>query len=122
MDNYIGLNHVQVSGPKGKDKIAIEFYEEVLGFKQIAKPESLKARGGAWFEIGNNQQLHYGVEDEFTAAKKAHPAFEVKSLKTLKNILKNKNYDYKIDDLLPHADRIFVNDPFGNRLEFMELK
>ncbi|TDM45340.1 glyoxalase [Macrococcoides goetzii] len=122
MDNYIGLNHVQVSGPKGKDKIAIEFYEEVLGFKQIAKPESLKARGGAWFEIGNNQQLHYGVEDEFTAAKKAHPAFEVKSLETLKNILKNKNYDYKIDDLLPHADRIFVNDPFGNRLEFMELK
>ncbi|TDL38279.1 glyoxalase [Macrococcoides bohemicum] len=122
MDNYNGLDHVQVAGPKGKDTIAIEFYEGVLGFKHIEKPDTLKSRGGAWFEIGRNQQLHYGVEDDFRAANKAHPAFIVKDLETLIALLEKKGYDFNIDDLLPHAKRIFLNDPFGNRLEFMELK
>ncbi|MCU7557676.1 VOC family protein [Macrococcus capreoli] len=122
MNNYLGLDHVQVSGPRGNDELAIEFYEGLLGFRQIEKPESLKSRGGAWFEIGNNQQLHFGVEDDFHPAEKAHPAFRVQSLERLKRLLKEKNYDYAVDNLLPHANRIFVNDPFGNRLEFMELK
>lgn len=122
MVNYSGLNHVQVSGPKNKDEIAIAFYEGLLGFKQIEKPDTLKARGGAWFNIGNQQELHYGVEDDFRPAKKAHPAFLVGSLQELIELLDSNDYEYKVDDLLPHANRIFVNDPFGNRLEFMELK
>ena len=63
------LDHIQLAAPKGCEPAAREFYGEILGLRELAKPEALRGREGCWFQIGDHQ-LHIGVEAEFHAAKK----------------------------------------------------
>jgi len=113
------LDHIQLAAPKGSEEIARAFFSEVLGFVEIEKPEVLRKRGGVWFLFGENQ-LHIGVEEPFIASKKAHPGFEVENLEVLKNHLSKHDISFISDENLPFANRIYVDDPFGNRLEFLE--
>ncbi len=69
-----GIDHVQLAAPAGCEDDARAFFGELLGLDEIEKPEALRARGGAWFQVGA-QQLHVGVEPGFAPARKAHPAF-----------------------------------------------
>ena len=113
------IDHVQLAMPKGLEEKAHWFYGDILGFEEVEKPEPLRKRGGAWFTSGA-VQLHLGVEEPFSPAKKAHPAFEVQEIEDFKSYLSSHRVDYKVDDNLPGANRIYVSDPFGNRLEFLE--
>jgi catechol 2,3-dioxygenase-like lactoylglutathione lyase family enzyme len=105
------IDHVQVAAPPGCEAAARAFYGGVLGLREIGKPDELRARGGVWFE-----QLHVGVEDPFTPARKAHPAFLVDDL----DALAERIGDVTWDDALPGVRRFYASDPFGNRLEFVE--
>ncbi|KAB8125868.1 glyoxalase [Gracilibacillus oryzae] len=113
------LDHVQLAAPRGSENTARKFYSDILQMREIEKPEVLKKRGGAWFQFGSNQ-LHIGIEEPFQPAKKAHPAFEVESLEDLKLYLKERDVNFLEDPHLPGAERVYVEDPFGNRLEFLE--
>ena len=70
------LHHVQVSGPAGCEDAMRAFYVGVLGMTEVAKPERLRARGGAWFRAGA-AEIHVGIEDGFVPARKAHPGIAV---------------------------------------------
>jgi hypothetical protein len=61
-----------------------------------------------------------GVENEFRAARKAHPALLVEDLPALKTLIQAAGYSFNMDEPLEGYDRIYVNDPFGNRIELME--
>lgn len=113
------IDHVQLAGPKGCEGAARAFFSNILGLTEVEKPEELKKRGGVWFEFGTFQ-LHIGIEDPFSPAKKAHPALIVENLEGLKSHLKEQEVAFTEDDNLPGARRIHVFDPFGNRLEFIE--
>lgn len=117
--SILQIDHVQLAAPKGSEDRARHFFGDILGLKEIEKPEILKKRGGVWFLIGN-QQLHIGIEEPFSPAKKAHPAFEIEQIEALKRHLTNNKIDYQVDHLLPGANRIFLHDPFGNRIELLE--
>jgi catechol 2,3-dioxygenase-like lactoylglutathione lyase family enzyme len=114
------IDHVQIAAPEGCESAAREFYGSVLGMKEIEKPPVLRARGGCWFECGS-QQLHIGVERNFQAAKKAHPAFAVFHLDELRKTLADRGVIVVDDDNLPGARRFYTEDPWGNRLEFVEI-
>jgi catechol 2,3-dioxygenase-like lactoylglutathione lyase family enzyme len=113
------IDHVQLAAPKGCEEAAREFFSGILGLTEVEKPEELKKRGGVWFEFGTFQ-VHIGVEEPFSPAKKAHPAFVVENIHELKTQLLKKGVHFTEDDHLPGAERIHVQDPFGNRLEFLE--
>ena len=72
----VAIDHVQLAMPRGGEDVAEEFYQGVLGLERRPKPPALEARGGCWFSNGQ-VTLHLGVEDEFRAARKAHPALVV---------------------------------------------
>lgn len=110
---------MQLAMPAGQEPRARSFFGELLGLAEVAKPPELAKRGGAWFECGA-VKLHLGVEDGFRPARKAHPAFLVSGLDDLARRLSDAGYAVKIDRNLPGYERFFVDDPFGNRLEFME--
>lgn len=61
-----------------------------------------------------------GVEIDFRAARKAHPAFLVEGLPALRASLEASGYIVKADEPLEGYERIYVDDPFGNRIELME--
>jgi catechol 2,3-dioxygenase-like lactoylglutathione lyase family enzyme len=116
----LSIDHIQIAIPAGGEEKARSFYINVLGFVEIPKPAELVKRGGAWFQVGN-VQLHLGVEADFHAARKAHPAFLVNNLDPLTN--KAQSAGFEIDTSQPPLDgykRAHVFDPFGNRIELME--
>lgn len=116
---FKAIDHVQLAAPKGSEDSAREFFGEILGFEEIEKPPVLKKRGGAWFKYGSCQ-IHIGIEEPFIPAQKAHPAFEMENIEGLKQHLSAAGVEYIEDDNLPGANRIYVQDPFGNRIELLE--
>jgi catechol 2,3-dioxygenase-like lactoylglutathione lyase family enzyme len=113
------IEHVQLAMPPGMESVAREFYEGVLGIPEVAKPPHLARRGGAWFERGS-LKIHLGVEADFRPARKAHPALLVVGLAAL--IARLREHDVAVidDDPLEGYLRVYVADPFGNRIELME--
>lgn len=60
----LGLHHVQITIPKGEEKLGKKFYCNILGLKETEKPNSLKGRGGFWLKVGN-KDVHVGTENSF---------------------------------------------------------
>ena len=115
-----GIDHVQVAAPEGCEEQARAFYGGLLGLEELPKPAALAARGGCWFRAGA-QELHVGVEDQFTPARKAHPGFVVDDLDALRARLHDAGHDTTVDaETIPGSVRAYVHDPFGNRLELRQ--
>jgi catechol 2,3-dioxygenase-like lactoylglutathione lyase family enzyme len=115
----VHLDHLQIAAPDGCEAAARDFYGALLGMREVEKPESLRARGGCWFECGA-QQLHIGVERDFRPARKAHPAFVANDLEELRQSLLARGIKVTRDDSLLSTRRFYAEDPWGNRLEFLE--
>jgi catechol 2,3-dioxygenase-like lactoylglutathione lyase family enzyme len=113
------LDHIQLAAPESCEAAAREFYGALLGMQEIQKPESLRARGGCWFRCGG-QQVHTGVEPDFRPANKAHPAFVVNDLDELRQAFGARGVKVTDDTSFPASRRFFAEDPWGNRLEFLE--
>ncbi len=114
-----GVHHVQLAIPAASEDAARAFYAGLLGLDEVAKPPPLAKRGGVWFERGS-VRLHLGVEAPFHPARKAHPAFLVSDLPALCARFDAAGQNYRSDADLPGYDRIFTEDPFGNRIELLE--
>jgi catechol 2,3-dioxygenase-like lactoylglutathione lyase family enzyme len=116
----IGLDHVQLAAPPGGERDARRFFGDVLGLTEVEKPEPLRARGGVWFMLGA-QQLHIGIEDPFSPARKAHPALRVSpdALDTLAERLQSAGVAVTWDATLAEQRRFYTSDPFGNRIELL---
>jgi catechol 2,3-dioxygenase-like lactoylglutathione lyase family enzyme len=113
------IDHVQLAMPLGAEDRAREFYHGVLGIPEVPKPDHMAKRGGCWFER-SELKVHLGADAEFRAARKAHPAFIVAGLQSLADKLVSLGYSVRNDDPVAGHVRIQVDDPFGNRIEFME--
>ncbi|HEX8836114.1 MAG TPA: VOC family protein [Candidatus Acidoferrum sp.] len=115
----LGVDHVQIAMPKGSEDRARGFYGEVLGMKEIPKPQALAGRGGCWFAAGA-AQVHLGAEEDFRPAKKAHPALLVEGLDEILAKCRAAGLPSRPDAEIDGRRRVHVFDPFGNRLELME--
>lgn len=115
----IRIDHVQLAMPAGREDEAAAFYEGLLGIPRVPKPAHLAVRGGCWFESAD-LKVHLGVEADFRAASKAHPAFEVSDLRALARTLAGAGCEVVEDEPLEGYDRVYVADPFGNRIELLQ--
>jgi len=115
----LAVDHVQLAMPAGEEDKARSFYNGVLGIRETPKPPHLAVRGGVWFEEGA-LKIHLGVEKDFRPAKKAHPALLVEGLGELVEKCRAAGYEVVSDEPLEGYERVYVSDPFGNRIELME--
>lgn len=106
--------------PAGQEPAARAFYQGLLGVPEVNKPSNLAARGGCWFE-SDSVKVHLGVDANFSPAKKAHPGFVVDDLSHLCARLEGAGFTTVSDEPLEGYIRKYVNDPFGNRIELMEI-
>jgi catechol 2,3-dioxygenase-like lactoylglutathione lyase family enzyme len=113
------IEHVQLAMPKGEEQRARDFYSGILGIPEVPKPPELAKRGGVWFESGI-LKIHLGVENDFRPAQKAHPALLVENLSSLVALLRGNDYVVIDDGALEGFFRVYVSDPFGNRIELLE--
>ncbi len=114
------LSHVNATMPGGGEKEARAFYGGLLGLTEIAKPESLRARGGVWFEAGG-LEIHLSIEENRTGPDSLrHFGLECREVDELRARLEAAGI--KTEDGRPAPwRRFFVRDPFGNRIEIHEL-
>jgi catechol 2,3-dioxygenase-like lactoylglutathione lyase family enzyme len=117
--SLLQFDHVQIAMPEGQEELARGFYATLLGLEEVAKPDNLRKRGGCWFEKGVIR-IHLGVDKEFRPARKAHPAFLVRDLASLVARLEQAGIPARHDEPVPGYVRVYVDDPFGNRIELME--
>jgi catechol 2,3-dioxygenase-like lactoylglutathione lyase family enzyme len=113
------MDHVLLAMPAGQEEQARAFYHGMLGLAEVVKPANLAGRGGCWFENGP-VKLHLGVEKEFQPARKAHPAFIVDDVHALTAKIAAAGYRVSTDEPLAGYERMYVYDPFGNRIELMQ--
>jgi catechol 2,3-dioxygenase-like lactoylglutathione lyase family enzyme len=121
MSFVIGFDHVQVAMPKDQEAQARSFYVELLGLTELEKPPQLAVRGGLWLRCGT-LQLHLGVEEPFQPARKAHPGLRVQQFEQLLARLWDAGYSTAPDHSVPGVERAFVADPFGNRIELINVE
>lgn len=117
--DVLGLEHVNLLMPEGREAEARAFYGELLGLPEIPKPEGLRVGHGCWFSLGA-QALHLGAVTEFIPADRAHPALVVADLGAARRRFEAAGVEVRPDTQVAHVRRFYVSDPFGNRLEFIQ--
>lgn len=115
----IGIDHVQLAMPAGGEELARSFYRDLLGLMEQPKPAHLAKRGGCWFENAF-VKIHLGVDPHFVPATKAHPGLLVQELELIAEACRAKGLRTVADEPLAGYERIYVTDPFGNRIELLE--
>ncbi len=114
------LHHVQVACPPGGEGPVRAFYGGLLGLIEVAKPSELANRGGVWFR-GDGYELHVGVEEPFSPAHKAHPAFLIDDIDAVAERLEEAGLVVGWDERFPGYRRFHLADPHGNRVEMLGL-
>ena len=112
----LGIDHVQLAIPPGGEAAARRFWGEVMGLREVPKPEPLAGRGGLWFEGG----IHLGIEDGMRPSTKMHPALVVADLDAVRARLVAAGSPWRDAEPLPGVRRGHTADPFGNRIELVE--
>lgn len=115
----LGVHHVHIAIPAGSIERVLHFYRDLLGLEERPVPPRLAHLAAAWLESGP-VRVHIGVDLEFHAAKKAHPAFLVRSLDPLVQRLEAAGFATTTAMPIDGFRRGHVFDPVGNRVELIE--
>jgi glyoxylase I family protein len=94
------------------------YYRDILGLKEIAKPRTFDFKV-LWFDLGN-QQLHLLVKEKPDARSPRHFALRVNDVQAARTYLREKKIPLEETTVIPGADRFFVYDPDGNRIEIIQ--
>ncbi len=119
--SFKGLHHINLTVPVGSEEQCRNFWGTILGMVELEKPPVLAARGGCWFR-GDGLEVHLGVGKDFSPIRKAHPGILVSDLASFAEHLQVHDVPVTWDDDFPGFHRFYSEDPFGNRLEFLQPK
>ena len=98
---------------------AREFYVDVLGLKEIAKPKTFDFVV-IWFDLGGGQTLHLLRKPQPDTASPRHFALKVLDARAAREHIRAHGVPIEETTLIPHCDRFFVRDPDGNRIELIQ--
>ncbi|MCW7537138.1 VOC family protein [Aquabacterium sp. A7-Y] len=111
-----GIDHIQLPIPFGASPRARAFYQGLLGLTEVRHPE-LDRPGVLRFSLGW-QRLDLSEGSYTGVAPQAHIALRVAGVARLADALQATGQ--RVDRSALNDGRVFVEDPFGNRLELIE--
>src|SRR5215813_12945438 len=113
------LSHINITMPKGSEETARSFYAGLLGLTEVPKPESIRNRGGVWFDA-DGLDVHISVEEQRGDRDNyRHFGLECADVDALRKRLEAAGVATEDGRPVPWR-RFFVHDPFGNRIEIHE--
>jgi catechol 2,3-dioxygenase-like lactoylglutathione lyase family enzyme len=116
----VAIHHVNVTVPRSLEDATKHFYGVVMGLTEVPKPESLRGRGGAWYQLGP-VQLHLSVEHGGENLSKRHVCYTVGNLSEAEEQFRQAGVEILPDDRpIEGVQRFYVRDPGGNRLEIAQ--
>ncbi|MCE6987724.1 VOC family protein [Dyadobacter sp. CY323] len=113
------LDHIMLCFPEGKEEEARAFYGGVLALPELTDLGYPLPNGAIWYQMGNIQ-LHIRAENSHELSQR-HPAFEVHDLEAAREVLESNGVTVKYESKIPDRNRFSFRDPFGNRIEFIEM-
>ncbi len=112
------LHHAQVFYPAGRGHEARRFYSDELGLREIERLAT--ERAGLWFAAGDGQ-VHLSVDDDLALHPRRHFALRVASLDAIVERLRAGGARFEHAASISGWRRIYVFDPFGNKIELDEI-
>ena len=94
------------------------FYRDVLGLKEIAKPRTFDFVV-VWFDLGG-QHLHLLLKDRPDPRSPRHFALRVADAAAAREYATRRGLRPEETTPIPGADRFFIHDPDGNRIEIIQ--
>jgi glyoxylase I family protein len=94
------------------------FYRDFLGLKEIAKPRTFDFVV-VWFDLGN-QHLHLLLKDQADTISPRHFALRVADVAAARRYCQERGVATAETTPIPGADRFFIQDPDGNRIEVIQ--
>ena len=117
----IKLHHVNVTVPAALEEAAKSFYGNLMGLKQIEKPDGPRKYIGAWYQIGESQ-LHLSIEKEpRNQDSNRHVCYSVPDVARALDTFRAGGIEVISEEQLVNGgSRFFVRDPAGNLIEITE--
>lgn len=94
------------------------FYGELLGLKEIAKPRTFDFVV-LWFQLGATQ-LHLLLKDQADTRSARHFALRVADIQAARARCAAHGLAMQETTPIPGAERFFISDPDGNRIEIIQ--
>jgi catechol 2,3-dioxygenase-like lactoylglutathione lyase family enzyme len=94
------------------------FYRDLLGLREINKPRTFDFVV-LWFELGN-QQVHLLLKDRPDTRSPRHFALRVEDVAAARAYFRERGVAVEETTPIPGADRFFIYDPDGNRIEIIQ--
>jgi catechol 2,3-dioxygenase-like lactoylglutathione lyase family enzyme len=94
------------------------FYRDLLGLKEINRPRTFDFMV-LWFELGNHQ-LHLLLKDQPDTRSPRHFALRVQDAAAARRYFHDQRVRTEETTPIPGADRFFIYDPDGNRIEIIQ--
>lgn len=116
-----GIDHVTVLiTDAGR---AIAFYQGALGLPEVSSPSTFPEAGLSvrWLKAGE-QYIHLLIAPEADKPGRRHFALHVNDAKAARKHFESKGISIRETTPIPGAERFFISDPDGNRIEIIEWK
>ena len=115
------LHHVSIPVLPGQLEAGREFYTRALGLEEIPAPAEFAPGRVVWFRLGE-RELHLFKEEGANAAlSERHLAIEVDDLEAARTRFAEHGVEVEETDPIHNRPRLYVRDPFGNKLEITEI-
>lgn len=122
VSNIVGFDHITVTAPIGQHDVVRWFYGDLLGLEEIVRPRVLEDSGPVWFRLNCGQQLHVSFEASVHNLSTArHIGLRVRSAEDVLATLRANGFEARVESNDGQGRTVcFCQDPFGNRIEFVE--
>ena len=97
---------------------ARHFYGELLGLKEIPAPKSFDFIA-IWYDLGGTY-LHLLLKDRPDSISPRHFCLHVRDCAAAREYMRSRNIPLDETVKIDAADRFFIRDPDGNRIEILQ--
>ena len=94
------------------------FYREVLGLTEVNKPRTFDFVV-LWFQLGDTQ-VHLLLQEKADSISPRHFALRVRDVAKARTYFRDQGVAIEETTPIPGADRFFIADPDGNRIEIIQ--
>lgn len=119
--NFTNIDHVTViiTDPER----AVSFYRDILGLQEVSSPSTFEGAGlnVRWFKVGT-QFVHLFIAPEPDTLGRRHFALRVENAGEARKVFLERGVTIRETTPIPGAERFFVADPDGNRIEIIEWR
>jgi catechol 2,3-dioxygenase-like lactoylglutathione lyase family enzyme len=97
---------------------ARRFYSEQLGLREIPAPKTFDFVA-LWYDLGRGQTLHLLLKDKPDTQSPRHFCLHVADIDAARQHLTQQGIAIDETVKIPGAERFFIRDPDGNRIEVL---